>query len=404
MTDDEIFAGLDTLPWAEVEDNWGPAVKVPALLRGLRSSSEQERWDAWDEIGQSIYNLGARFPATRLAVPFLARTASAPDTPDRQLVLGFMAELAIGQDFDHFPSGYDEDLFHRRLAELQAHSAESWEEYLDQYVASARDERRRASRERHREFVTLAGAICDVESCVTAYEAVATEIPGLRHLLGDEDAAVRAATAYLLAWFPRQAGASVPMLIDLLADERVDEVSGNALVALGLLSKDSVPVLTRYLDGENVLLSWMAALALTASGALTETVIERLGDALRSGQKWDGFLFLWGEFPRSASQCLSAITGEFGPLALDRATQAVAASSSFRSHRPAQAALALAFPEPLHPGTVVADLGGDQQYLLRVIADLDDGAWSGNGLEILFRPKNLPHRQADLRTFISPPS
>ena len=94
MTDDEIFAGLDEVPWDEVEDNWGPAVQVPALLRGLRSSSEQERWDAWDEIGQSIYNLGARFPATGYAVPFLARMALAADTPDRGDVICFLALLA----------------------------------------------------------------------------------------------------------------------------------------------------------------------------------------------------------------------------------------------------------------------------------------------------------------------
>jgi hypothetical protein len=97
------------------------------------------------------------------------------------------------------------------------------------------------------------------------------------------------------------------------------------------------------------------------------------------------------------------ITGELAPLALDVATRVAAASDSFRSHRPLQAALALAFPDRLDPGTAFADLGEAQQRLLRVVADLDDRAWSGNGLELLLKPKILPHRQAALRAFISPP-
>ena len=75
MTSDDIFAGIDDLPWAENEHCFGPASDTPRRLRELRSPSEAVRDEAIGELGQTIYHLGARFPATRLAVPFLVRLA-----------------------------------------------------------------------------------------------------------------------------------------------------------------------------------------------------------------------------------------------------------------------------------------------------------------------------------------
>jgi len=75
VTSDDIFAGIDDLPWAENEHCFGPASDTPRRLRELRSPSEAVRDEAIGELGQTIYHLGARFPATRLAVPFLVRLA-----------------------------------------------------------------------------------------------------------------------------------------------------------------------------------------------------------------------------------------------------------------------------------------------------------------------------------------
>lgn len=403
MTSDEIFTGLDDVPWAESEHCWGPAADTPRYLRNLRSASENERDEAQYELGTSIYHLGARYPATHLAVPFIVRIALAPDTADRAGLIEFLISLAIGYDTDHFPGGFDPDAQRKHLAELRAHTVESWEQHLDAWVAAAGDDRRRERRQARRGYWTLEGSLRSAESEVLAYEAVRAAVPDLRRLLTEDDPLVRAATAYLLGWFPEDSGDSVAALITLVSRETDSAVLINALIALGLLPGTPTAVIDRFLgSGENPI-AWAAAAALVAANAPDEAAIARLGAALRSdpSDKY-GLLYRYGEFACCASKCLAAVTGDLVPLAIDTAIEALSSGSSTQRRAAAQAAVALAFPDAAPDRRPpFAELDAQQQRVLRALEEAGPKPWQRNNqLDLLLNPHNLPSYYDDLRAYI----
>lgn len=401
VTSDDIFAGIDDLPWADVEHCWGPAVDTPQYLRDLRSPSDTVRDEAWYELEHSIYHLGARYPATQLAVPFLVRLALARDTPDRDRVLHLLMTLAIGYDTDHFPAGFDVDAQRKGLADLRAHTPESWERRMDGWVAAATTEQRRQRRERNRSHITLAGSIRAAESEVLAYEAVLAGVPVLRRLLDDADPSVRAATAYLLAWFPEAVDESITALTALLASEPSSSVVINALIALGLLPGASIAVLLPYLESRDEPIAWAAAGAMVAAGAPDEAVIARLGDALRADPRLKpGLLYRYGEFSSFASKCLAAIPDDMGPLAIDTAIAAFGSRADTRSA--AKAAVALAFARPARtPRPAFADLDGQQQRVLRALVETGPEPWRlNNELDLLMSPHGMPRYYKDLHAYV----
>lgn len=403
MTSDEIFAGLDDVPWAESEHCWGPAVDTPGHLRNLRSASEDERDEAQYELGTSIYHLGARYPATHLAVPFIVRIVLAPDTADRAGLIEFLISLAIGYDTDHFPGGFDVDTQRKHLAELRAHTVESWEQHLDTWIAAAGDERQRERRQGRRAYWTLAGSLRSAESGVLAYEAVRAVVPDLRQLLADEDPRVRAATAYLLAWFPEDSVDSVVALTTLVGRETDSAVIINALIALGLLPGTSTAVIGSYLNSGEDPIAWAAASALVAADVPDAAVIARLGAALRANPSdKSGLLYRYGEFSSCASKCLAAVTGDLVPLAIDTAIDALSSGSSTQMRAAARAAVALAFPdtEPARQ-RAFAELDAQQQRVLRALVEVGPKPWQRNNeLDLLLNPHNLPSYYGNLRAYI----
>ena len=403
VTRDSIFDGIDDLPWAEVEHCFGPAVDTPGHLWNLRSPSVNDRHEAWQELITSIYHLGDRFPASSLAVPFLMRLALAPDTPDRDGVIGFLMDLAIGHDTEHFPAGFDVDSQRQQLTVLRAHTAESWERHVDEWVAAEPDDRRRERRIRHRKYYTLSGSISGTESAVRAYEAVRAGIPELRRLLHDEDPGVRAATAYLLAWFPEDAVESTAALATLLATETAVPVVINAMIALGLLKSVSTTVLTPYLGSPDQPIAWAAAVALVCADVADQVVIARLGDALRCPPRDKfGLLYRYGDFGTCASRCLASITGTMAPFALDVAIAAFTPHSNTQMWAAAPAAVALAFPESSDTSRpAFADLEPQQQRVLRELVQAGPGPWRlNNKLDLLLTRHNMPRFWPELLAYV----
>lgn len=401
VRDEEIFAGIDELPWAETEHCFGPATDTPQRLRDLRSPSEGARHNAIAELCTSIYHLGTRFPASHLAVPYLARLALAPDTPDRHHIIGFLTSLAIGHDTDSFPAGADATGLREMRTELLAHTPLSWEHHLDTWVAASPDERVRRSREGLRPSRTLTASLQDVESELLAYEAVLTCLPSLRALLWDTDEQVQAATAYLLAWFREECDASLPALTALLAAAPSSAVAINVLIALGMLSEDSAPVIAPYLTSEHEPVAWAAAAALAAAGAVDPAVIAKLCDALASdATEAHGLLLGYGEFPTCAQLCLAAMTGDAAAMALDGAIAAYARGAD--KIRAAKAAIALAFgdssPQPRPP---FAALDQAQRRVLRALVDGGPEPWRlNNYLRLFLRPRNMPGYFDDLQQYV----
>jgi hypothetical protein len=155
-------------------------------------------------------------------MPFLARLAGDPHTPQRDEIVHLLVALAIGYDQSHLPAGVDIAGWRARIERMRCGD---WAQELRELDLQVRgpgsfdvDEELRGAQHQ-----------------LAAYDAVRAELPGLRGLLGDGDPWVRAAAARLLGWFPEEAGASAVALRALLAAEGSPGVAANAIVWAGLL-------------------------------------------------------------------------------------------------------------------------------------------------------------------------
>ncbi|EST31362.1 HEAT repeat domain-containing protein, partial [Streptomyces niveus] len=89
----QIFADLDTQPWADREHAYGSADDVPGQLRALASDDAEEAEEALYELYGNIVHQGSVYEATAHAMPYPARLAAAGIRPaDMLVLLGCVAE------------------------------------------------------------------------------------------------------------------------------------------------------------------------------------------------------------------------------------------------------------------------------------------------------------------------
>jgi hypothetical protein len=93
------FAGLDDVPWAELNHAYGSAADVPEQIRALASGKDSAVEKAiWSLFG-NIYHQGTVYSASAPAVPFLVEALSMM-APNRQAeLLGLLASMAQGYGY-----------------------------------------------------------------------------------------------------------------------------------------------------------------------------------------------------------------------------------------------------------------------------------------------------------------
>ncbi|WP_141309692.1 HEAT repeat domain-containing protein [Streptomyces spinoverrucosus] len=408
------LAGLDAVDWAGLEHAYGDADDVPGQLSALCGPDAEERKKALHELYGNIFHQGSRYEASAAAVPFLARMAADPSVPDRDEVLELLAALAIGYDESHLPGGVDIAGWRREIAEFRARDPERIRAEYDEWVEQAPDEGERRVREMRRAMFDYDLQLRYAEAELGAYDAVRREVPGLRALLDDGDAAVRAATAYLLAWFPEERDASLPPLLRLLDGETNPAVTATAVVAAGLLGDGTlVDRLRALLTAEEPVVRWSAATALArlgsvgADGAVDARVLAELAAAEAEPPEAGapGVLFHEGDLRGFAAVGLTLLADRYPGEALDAVTDGLAAASGPATFAITSAAVRLAFgaERPAGPAAY-ADLDERQQRLIRVLASRDEGTWRwANFLEIL-RAWGLPHERAAMRAYAGLPT
>jgi hypothetical protein len=101
-----VLEGLAEVPRARLPHAYGPAHDVPGLLRDLPASDPAVDEQALTDQFASITHQGTRYLATAPTVPFLAKLATAPDTPNRHHLL-LLAYAAVGDDWPSLPDGID---------------------------------------------------------------------------------------------------------------------------------------------------------------------------------------------------------------------------------------------------------------------------------------------------------
>lgn len=322
-------------------------------------------------LGNKIVHQGTRSEAGLHTVPFLVRMALDPRIPDRHAVVGLLAAIAIGLDNNYLPNGYDPEEDRVTLAELRRES-EGW----PQWIAEAPTEELRRVREQG-----CAQVLLDAESAVFSYDAVRGVLPELSSLLKSSDAALRTATAYLLAWFPEAAETSTDLLIDFVREEKCSVTSATAIAALGLLGDPATARFIRaYLDSDAAELRWAAGFALSRLGESDDSVVVALIEAI-------------AEPPRNAEIRVPFLGGDCAALAMyTLATTSVSATprairallTGFaRSEGQGQAHIKEQIFRTVFPGgpwpteRPFSEMNHAQQQTVQFIAGLEPGAWPG---------------------------
>jgi len=92
--------GVEGIDWANLQACYGPATRVPVLLRQLESPLPSERSDAISELWGCLCHQGTVYEASAIAVPFLfdaAKTFELPRT-DRDQLLALVVHIGLGED------------------------------------------------------------------------------------------------------------------------------------------------------------------------------------------------------------------------------------------------------------------------------------------------------------------
>lgn len=404
------LAGLAAIDWAELEHAYGPADDVPGQLRDLCAEDVEARRTALHALYGNIFHQGSRFPASAAAVPFLARMAADVSLSDRHEYLELLAALAIGYDEAHLPLGLDIAGWRRDLAEFRCRQPQDIRAEFDAWVEAATDEGERRVREMRRATFDHEAQLAAAEAELGAYDAVRGRLPALSALLGDGDPTVRAATAYLLAWFPEEAADSLPRLLGVLDGEVEPAVVANVLVAAGLLgAAPLVERLASVLTAGEPLVRWAAATALArlgatgAEGAVSAEVFAELA-AVEAEPPGPRVLFHEGDLRGYAATSLTLLAARFPKEALDAVTDGLSATSGPGSFPVAGAALRLAFGEPIADGLPeFGALAEQQQRLIRTLGSLGTDTWRWANFCAIVRGWGLPHRREAMRAYAGMP-
>ncbi|AKF02988.1 DUF7003 family protein [Sandaracinus amylolyticus] len=271
---------LDAIDWAALEHAYGRADDVPQLLLDLRSDDPVTRERARYWLGGTIVHQGTLYSATAPAVPFVARLARDRSTPDRAWIVTYLPRLAVSDPDAWIATGFDV-------------TSPRWGSYFDG------DE----------------GA-----TFRAAYDAVDREIPTLIALLGDDDAGVRAAVPYAIAWFAPRARDVREACLAALALEQDATVRASLLQCAALqdrylAERVCLPRLDDAISSSDERVALVAAHARIAhydDGPSASSAIERIAAIVARGldlRAWAGLPWRGGDLGVLAIDALGAAKG-----------------------------------------------------------------------------------------------
>jgi len=250
-----MLENLDSIAWSQLTHACGAATDVPAQIRNLASANEGERGNALWELYGNIFHEGTRYQATPYAVPFLYELVTAPETPDRHEIVYLLVSLALGYEESYLPDGLDVANFRGALKESDSQMSLTDQAECDEYGVGPRAD-------------------------LDCYDSVQNGVPVLIKLLTDDDARLRRAAIYALAWFPENAPQSLPAIRQFLANASDEIEVANALIAYGVLARSSKSAVNEselrdFLSHASLIIRVAAAIAI-ARDPLTDDIIEIL--------------------------------------------------------------------------------------------------------------------------------
>ncbi|MFJ9777642.1 hypothetical protein ACIRVF_41455 [Kitasatospora sp. NPDC101157] len=278
----DLLAGLDDIDWAALGHAYGSAEDVPGELRAACGEDEKARERAFERLFNSICHQGTRYSASPFAALFLARIAAQGPADARIEALMLLLRLAVDwHDTYDLPLGIDTVTWR-----AEAVSPEENLRWYDEQIAAESDEARLEKLRQGREYCAAGHPIDAREGALRSYDAVRAQLPALLPLLEDPDPEVRSRLAYLLGWFPEEAGTVAGALRRRLEAERDPVITATLVIATGLLTDhDGDGRIALRLDDAEPLVRWAAATALARHLILCPGPIGAAGPGARLAER-----------------------------------------------------------------------------------------------------------------------
>jgi hypothetical protein len=349
---------LDKVPWADLEHAYGSAADVPALLRQLLDPDPKVRSEVLGTLYNNVFHQGTRYPATSHVIPFLIELCANADVPRRGDLLGFWGSLITGYfSVQERPVWGDGERVHH-CGEILA--PEPGDSFWGDYPA-------------------------------TLYQVYRTSLQGhqlLCSLLADDDSAVRAGAAWVLACLPTMAESSVPKLAAQVVKEPSEWVRAAIAFALGELGA-SDPLRSLLIADPSAVPRCMAACQLARIDP-TEDLMEPLLYFVSQPVEWyDRVPGAGGKSTGDAAFSISHLPAEIRRKAVPAICDRLDQARCFDTMPLVRALLSAAFTPQKEPLT---ELTAFQEQILTRMVDTEE-LWSVGNLMWTFKAYGLPHNR-----------
>ncbi|MEV5017883.1 hypothetical protein ACIGW1_30920 [Streptomyces sp. NPDC053780] len=128
-----LLAGLDGVPWGEIQDSSGSAAAIPRLLRKVAWGDAETARAALKELRKRICQYGFVVEqATAATVPFLWELAQRPQVSCRAQIIQLLKNIADARQWETTATAYPKLLNHRE-------NPVAWERAARQAVRARRD-------------------------------------------------------------------------------------------------------------------------------------------------------------------------------------------------------------------------------------------------------------------------
>jgi hypothetical protein len=106
------FEGIEKINWADLNDAYGPATKIPMALRKLISNDASTRSEGWNVMHSNVLHQGTLYPATPYVTPFLMEILDSPHALEKDRILKFIVHMmcCYFNEYLYSSAGYDIDV------------------------------------------------------------------------------------------------------------------------------------------------------------------------------------------------------------------------------------------------------------------------------------------------------
>jgi hypothetical protein len=350
-----VLQGLDAVPWADLEHAYGSAADVPDLLRKLLDPDPKVRSDTLWTLYGNVFHQGTRYPATAHVIPFLIEMCASPDVPNRGDLLRYWGSLITGYfSVQERPLWGDGERIQDHGQVVIPEPGDSW---WGDYPATLHHV--------YRESVKGHGVACN--------------------LLADDEHAVRAGAAWVLACLPTMAPASVPRLEAQLRVEPSGWLRAAIAFALGELGASAA--LRSMLAGDSFPAARCMAACELARIEPTEALIEPLLHFVSEPiEGYENIPGAGGKSTGDAAFSISHLPPEVQRKAIPAICDRLDQARSFDTMPLVSSLLAAAFPRRNEAAT---ELNALQRQVLARMVNTEE-LWSIGNLMWTFQAYGLP--------------